>query len=85
MKKDEAILLRAIQENQNIEDENCPLPREIVKKLNMNHKRADYILEKWCDKNWYEYGVCLDLGWLTEKGKNINTELEVPNEKKLHD
>lgn len=26
-------------------------------------------LEKWCRKGWYEYGVTLDLGWLTEAGK----------------
>lgn len=31
-------------------------------------KRKIYLLEKWCDKGWYEYGVCVDLGWLTPKG-----------------
>lgn len=34
----------------------------------MHHKRAWYLLEKWCGKDWYEYGVTLDLGWLTDKG-----------------
>jgi hypothetical protein len=24
-------------------------------------------LEKWCDKGWYDFGVSLDLGWMTEK------------------
>jgi len=34
----------------------------------INHKRAMFILEKWCRKNWYEYGVTLDLGWMTPLG-----------------
>lgn len=34
----------------------------------MHYKRAWRILEKWCDKGWYSYGVTLDLGWLTEAG-----------------
>jgi hypothetical protein len=32
-------------------------------------KRAYYLLEKWSEKDWYDYGVALDLGWLTDKGK----------------
>jgi hypothetical protein len=24
-------------------------------------------LEKWCDKDWYDYGVSLDTGWMTDK------------------
>ena len=35
----------------------------------MHYKRAWYLLEKWCSKGWYEYGVTLDLGWLTDTGK----------------
>jgi hypothetical protein len=31
-------------------------------------KQLWYWLEKWADKDWYEYGVSLDLGWLTEAG-----------------
>ncbi len=30
-------------------------------------KREIYILNKWADKGWYDYGVSLDLGWLTVK------------------
>jgi hypothetical protein len=26
-------------------------------------------LEKWTAKGWYEYGVSLDCGWVTEKGR----------------
>lgn len=31
-------------------------------------KRARCILSKWTKKGWYDYGVALDLGWLTELG-----------------
>ncbi len=34
----------------------------------INYKRAWKILEKWDDNGWYEYGVSLDLGWITEEG-----------------
>jgi hypothetical protein len=27
-------------------------------------KRCWYYLEKFCGRDWYNYGVCLDLGWL---------------------
>lgn len=37
----------------------------------MHHKRAWYLLKKWCDKNLYTYGVSLDLGYLTDKGKEL--------------
>jgi hypothetical protein len=52
-------------------------PREIINSPNctINHKRAYYLLEKWCGKGWYDYGVSLDLGWLTNKGINKAKEL----------
>jgi hypothetical protein len=34
-----------------------------------NFKQNCYFLQKWEGKGWYEYGVSLDLGWLTEAGK----------------
>lgn len=42
-------------------------PRELIHRLPINHKRAEYILKKWCEKGWYEYGTSLDNGWLVEK------------------
>ncbi|PDZ93950.1 hypothetical protein CON36_36425 [Bacillus cereus] len=42
-------------------------PRELIQRLPINHKRAAYILEKWCRNGWYEYGTSLDNGWLVEK------------------
>lgn len=52
-------------------------PRYIINQDNfyMNYKRAWYLLEKWSNKGWYDYGVTLDLGWVTDKGENIITEM----------
>lgn len=48
-------------------------PRDIINRPDfpIHHKRAWYLLEKWTDKGWYEFGVTLDLGWLTEKGEAV--------------
>jgi len=50
---------------------NITTPREIINsnKFSMNYKRAEYLLTKWSTKGWYEYGVAIDLGWLTDDGK----------------
>ena len=55
-------------------------PRELIN-CTMHHKRARYLLEKWCDKDWYEYGVALDLGWLTCEGKRKAREWEDDDER----
>ncbi|MGG0308344.1 hypothetical protein ABEY43_06980 [Priestia megaterium] len=41
-------------------------PRELINSLPINHKRAWYILSKWSGQGKYDYGVNLELGWLTE-------------------
>lgn len=46
-----------------INEEGFPIP----------YKRALYLLGKWCDKGWYQYGVSLDLGWLTQEGTEVQT------------
>ena len=45
-------------------------PRDLINKPDfpIHPKRAIYLLHKWCSKSWYEYGVTLDLGWLTSEG-----------------
>ncbi len=35
----------------------------------LHYKRCWRWLEKWERKGWYDYGVALDLGWLTDEGK----------------
>ena len=52
-------------------------PRDVINESDfyMHPKRAWYILSKWSKKDWYGWGVTLDLGWLTangiQKAKNL--------------
>ena len=50
--------------------------QDIINKENfsIHYKRAWYLLEKWSQKGWYDYGVSLDLGWITPEG--LNTHLK---------
>lgn len=72
MRPDEVALLKAIQQRtSDVWSPEYQSVRSIVEGLGMNTKRADYILDKWDDKGWYEYGVCVDMGWLTDEGKAV--------------
>jgi hypothetical protein len=47
-------------------------PREVIaemlaKKMIQSEKQAHATLDKWVRKNLYDYGVCIDLGWKTER------------------
>lgn len=55
-------------------------PRVLINESDfyMHHKRAWYLLEKWSDKNWYEWGTTMDLGWLTVEGERAAKELLRP-------
>lgn len=46
-------------------------PRDIYQRMGINWKRACYLLGKWTDKGWYDYGVNVDLGWMTDKGMQV--------------
>jgi len=35
----------------------------------MHTNRLHSILNKWCDAGWWDFGVSLRTGWLTNKGK----------------
>ena len=50
--------------------------RDVINKkdFSIHYKRAWYLLEKWSRKGWYDYGVSLDLGWITPEGLNIHLE-----------
>jgi len=52
-------------------------PRHIINSegFSMHHKRAWYLLGKWADKGWYDYGVTLDLGWMTREGYKVAESL----------
>lgn len=40
--------------------------RDIIRMCEIPYKRAEYILSKWCDRGYYDFGVALDLGWIDE-------------------
>ncbi len=61
---DEMVLLTAIQFKPNTET-----VRDVIVRLGMPTKRTDYLLEKWARKGWYQWGVVIDMGWLTPEGK----------------
>lgn len=64
MKPDEREFLRAVyQKPEGV------FVRDLIGSIDMPNKRCWYLLDKWVSKGWYEYGVALDLGWLTDKGK----------------
>ena len=63
MKNDERVLLDEIK---NV-GKDCYV-RSIVHRLGMNEKRAAYICDKWTRKGWYNYGVNVLAGWLTDEG-----------------
>lgn len=68
MKPDERALLLAVYVARN-RPSPWRWPRAIIAGMDIVPKRAWYILEKWAGKRgWYEYGVCVDLGWLTPRG-----------------
>ena len=60
MKPDEAKLLKGIQDGKP--------PKVVAADLGMHEKRLQYILLKWTDKGWWDYGVSARTGWLTDKG-----------------
>lgn len=45
-------------------------PRDIMARpeFSIPFKRACMMLDKWAGKGWYDYGVTLDLGWITTEG-----------------
>lgn len=72
MKEDEAELLKEIQSRtREMRPDGFPHARDVVHEIGMNEKRAAYIFGKWADKDWYDYGISVMAGWLTERGMLI--------------
>ena len=65
MKPDEKALLKAFSNSK----DDYPRIRDIAIELGMPEKRLYYIVCKWADKGFYDWGTWSDLGWLTEEGK----------------
>jgi hypothetical protein len=75
MKADEKELLERLQIRTS-EDPNLPYVRQLVNDLGMNEKRAAYIFGKWSDNGYYEYGVSVMAGWLTDAGRSLQAVKE---------
>lgn len=39
----------------------------VAENIGMEWGRAEYLLEKWADNGWWDYGVTLRSGWLTDE------------------
>lgn len=52
--------------------------RTLVGETGLPKKRAYYLLSKWADKGWYDYGTSLDLGWMTGDGLKAAVEVPLP-------
>lgn len=75
MKADEKMFLIKLKKQQCACAADSPVNvREVVRQIDMNGKRAAYILGKWSDKGWYDYGVSIMAGWLTDKGMNASAD-----------
>lgn len=72
MKEDERNFLKVLQTKTKTREspnqKTNPDILSICEELNLNHKRAAYILYKWDKKGWYDYGVNIMFGWLTNEG-----------------
>lgn len=60
-KPDEDLLIQLIMNN----PEGMRVPDDYWALLT---KRQYYILDKWTRKGWWEYGVSLRSGWMTQEG-----------------
>lgn len=39
----------------------------VAERIGLNENRAYYLLEKWCRAGWWEFGVSMRSGWLTDE------------------
>ena len=74
MKDDEKLLLIMLNRHRPKQERSGKLATEILPEINV--KRCLYILDKWVSKGWFEYGVSLGTGWLTDKGRHKAMELD---------
>ena len=69
MKLDEqGFLIHLLNEQGGSYNQRGVFVRDIIDFIGINRKRAHYLLSKWAKRKWYEYGVALDMGWLTPEG-----------------
>ncbi len=71
MKDDErALLIRLaeLQGNKTLRPREFSFATDVAVLMGIHENRANYILEKWDDKGWWNCGVSLRTGWLEPKG-----------------
>ena len=85
MKQDEIDFLIQVFQRCRRDSPDRTTPRKIIESdaFTMPHKRAWYLLDKWSDRNLYDYGVTIDLGWLTEQGEQLAAQ-ELSKQQKMN-
>lgn len=85
MKADEEVLAKGLlllgaynEQRRTVDIAHMVSPRSLIADAGIPPNRGRYILEKWGRKGWYEYGVTVDMGWLTPKGVGAFADLEPP-------
>ena len=48
-----------------------PFIRDLIAADRVASRRVRYWLKKWSDRGWYDYGVAIDLGWLTPEAPAV--------------
>jgi hypothetical protein len=43
----------------------------LLKSSSISRNRLESILHKWYDNGWYDYGLNIQCGWLTNDGRHI--------------
>ncbi len=80
MKSDERAFLEALRaEHQHVPYRRVgtPVPAdEIGEEVGLSAKRVDYLLEKWTQRGWWEYGVSARTGWFTPQGIAVEAAKE---------
>lgn len=78
LKEDERTLLTALRKNGRTEAQinsyasigrmhDAPFADTIMGLCGIKQKRGHNILEKFCNWGWWDYGVSMRTGWLTDK------------------
>jgi DNA-binding Lrp family transcriptional regulator len=68
IKDDERKLMAALQSAPRLQ------PRAAADLIGIHENRAAAILEKWTRRGWYDYGVSVMAGWLTDEGRAARFE-----------
>jgi len=68
MKDDEVRFLVKLARERPKQAADGPFADAVGASLGIHPKRVDYLLQKWTDKGWWNYGVSARSGWLEPAG-----------------